>query len=240
MKGRSIAAVVAGLVGVVLIGAIAANSTQPRASTDDPLTQVFIPSGSPLPDGVVMPIIPGDSAIPEAAYQRPFGSAGVQIKDGQSLQLPFEIHAPAGLGTPVSIWVDNSSDAVHAQVAWVYEDPKFGTFDLIEGVAIEDQKELETPAGQSKGCTVTTDASGDSTVECTTSTFELATLDSGVRALVSVGSSTQNVRWIEPLKGLSDADLQGHGGDVVLEVKILAQTDSGMSIEYLKSLADRV
>ena len=239
MNGRSVAVIVAGLAGAILIGAVAANSTQPTASPDSSPNQVFVPSGSPLPDGVVMPIIPGDSAIPESVYARPFGAAGVQIKSGDAIDLPFEIYPPASLGTPTSVWVDNSSDAVHAQVAWVYDDPKFGTFDLIEGVAIEDQSELEATAEQSKGCTVTTDASG-STVECTTATFEVVTLDSGVRALVSVGSSTQNIRWLQPIKGLSEADLTGHGNDVALEVKILAQTDTGMSTEDLTSLANRV
>lgn len=239
MKGRSAAVIVAGLAGAVFVGAVAANSTQPTESASPSVTEVFVPSGSPLPDGVVMPMIPGDSSIPEAVYERPFGAAGVQIKSGDSIDLPFEAYPPANLGAPTSVWVDNSSDAMHAQVAWVYDDPKFGTFDLIEGVAIEDQSELEAPAEQSKGCTVTTDTSG-STVECNTATFEVVTLGSGVRALVSVGSSTQNIRWIEPLKGLSEADLKGHGSDVVLEVKILAQTNTGMSIEDLTSLANRV
>jgi hypothetical protein len=239
MKRRWLAGIAVGVTGVAVLGVVSASSSPGGSAAEPSPTQVFVPSGSPLPDGVVMPVIPGDP-IPGSVYERPFGDGALQVREGDPIEMPFEIYPPSSLGTPTSVWVDNTSDAVHAQVAWVYTDPQLGTFDVIEGVAIEDQAELEAPVGQPKGCTVTTDAAGGSQVECTTSTFEMFTLESGARALISIGDSTQNIRWIEPLKGLSAADLEGHGPSVVLEIKILASTDSGMSMSDLESLANRV
>lgn len=170
------------------------------------------PIASPAPttaDGFT----PGDvdqPNIPDTFWDDPLAN-GVEVQDVADADLMFVPDEPSHLGPPEKIVATKATDVNPAlrAIAWVYRNPQYGRFVIIERITNRPgaEAEIREMAAETPGCHSTPGPSGlGDAEECVYGERSLVTLENGATALVLRDVNTTNVRWILPLQLRSPED----------------------------------
>ena len=133
------------------------------------------------------PVPAGQPGAPTMDFLAPLAGAGVQIASDQAAQLltfvPVDV---AALGTPQATFVTNPdlSSPPGRVVAWTFDDPKYGTFDVVEEISQTTQAELESLAR----CDPSTGCQGS---------WTLVQLPTGPNGLLIQGSGSTAFIWLD-------------------------------------------
>jgi hypothetical protein len=173
----------------------------------------------------------GDTAAPRAISSNSEGSAtpnsffaslwqnpiadGVAVESLDAEGLVFTPHAPAALGAPLRVVVteETTVEGPYREVAWVYDDPAYGPFVVVERIVNESgaTAEIQELSTHTPGCSPTPVSEeelgeGAYAEACTAGYGSLETLKDGTSALEFVGGNTTFVAWVEALTFPSSED----------------------------------
>ena len=179
------------MLGLFLVGAVLLSACggigPPRGSTGQGGGDVNINWDQPLPGGVL-------------------------IADPAQASLAFAPDVPTGLGAAEGIFAtagDYESVALH-EIAWVYNDPAYGRFVVIERVAESQawQTEIANLVAETPGCvTVPADqqtekdfgAGAEPAIECHLGNRSVVTIRNGVTAFLLETDQVTSIEWLESL-----------------------------------------
>lgn len=154
--------------------------------------------------------------VPSGFWQSPIND-GIAIPTESAALLPYVPRIPDdALGVPERIVTTNPASAPPAlrEIAWVYQHSTFGTFVIRERIASGSgaRAEMEEMSTQAPGCSTgpAREEFGPGATEdaCFYGERSLIEIGPGVQALLYVGESTTFVRWVEPLKGVLDPEIE--------------------------------
>jgi hypothetical protein len=194
---------------------------------------------TPHHNAVVVPDADGVEAFSPTVWDQPLGSDGSQVQSANDANLPYSVEVPGNFGNPVRILATAKSRSapISREIAWVFQDPRFGRILLVQQVVSETQAQLEEPATNAPGCQPSPAPDGEIT-ECHFSGFSVRTLEDGTRALVTLGDGISTIRWLKPLR-TSDSSAANGVPSAALGVEIFAHSDA-VTPDDLVSLANRV
>jgi hypothetical protein len=140
---------------------------------------------------------------------------------------------PSDIGSLTSVFQtsEEETDAQHRKIAWVYDDPKYGQFFVVEEVteAAAAQGELEGMGTAKPGCSpvAVTEPAGEVTTgtHCINEGFSLVKIRDDVTALLVEGPQVTSVTWIQAVDK-DDVQSLSSFSDPGLMIAILGPTAS--------------
>jgi len=185
-RSRTIAWSVAAAILVVAAGC-ARSQSQSGTSSDAAARSVPEPNGGEQPA--------------EDVIGNPIGSHAIEVTSLDEVQLPFQPIAPAGLGTPVKILVSPVDRDAEPKIAWIFDDPTFGTFHVSERITSLTDELLAGQAGMKSGCTTQSldpgaYGEGAYSTGCVMAGMQMLALGDGRSALVMPGDDVTTVMWL--------------------------------------------
>ena len=174
----------------------------------------------------------GDNGLPPVDWENPVYN-GVEIGSVADAKLQFSPDVPDGLGPAERLVVTpgNESD-LGREIGWVYDDPDYGRFVVLERVADGPltEAEHESLAAASPGCRTLPATEEDEekfgkgagpTIECNYGDASLVSVRGGTRAILIVGEISTALVWIEPLDFESVAAYETKFEHPALEITVM-------------------
>lgn len=196
----------------------------------------FISPGDQAPPNIATALDAADA--PESSgtsWDHPLGQGSIDVDSVAAAKLAFYPDEPSSPGSKIE--TDGNADSLFRQIAWVYDNP---TFVVTEQVGFQSQSELEQPLSQTQGCTVSVSADGGGySTDCNFGAYKLLLLHGKTRAILDQGSSTDTVRWLEPVSGVNPGALDGQPENATLIVTVSAPAGE-LTVDQLTSLAEMV
>jgi hypothetical protein len=135
--------------------------------------------------GAIQPSQSTPAAPPPIDWDRPMVGLTVASNTQAADHLSFTPILPSNIGTPIRIIVDDEdSNRGGQQVAYVFQDPVYGRFVLIEGITTFTQASLDALSD----CTKSTGCQG---------TWAQLPLSNGRRGLLITGGPTTGIMWLQ-------------------------------------------